>query len=139
MADKQRAKRTYKGNFNPYTGMQFANGSCQVGGAGTRVLIIGHSSFFAKETIRAWFQVREDLKLETKMEGNSCTTEKGVTFTFVKIPDNHLGRGSFVRNEAQSQVIILCDEYNSPEFLNLIRETNRTKQMYSIARNNTSK
>lgn len=134
-----KVKRIYAaGDFNPFKAMEHVYENCLSKGDGHVVLVAGYTQRFVEDTIKAYHHVLisrgiSDLPVVSEKE---MVTHTGTRLRFVKFDDHTDAQLNFERHCKECSIVVLCNPYRSVEMINIIRETNRTTQMYDYSKNN---
>ncbi len=133
-------KRKYSTeDFNPFTTMEWIYNNCLHTGAGNTVLIVGHTPRFEKEILTAWQHVMLSLgimkagDLQPILEANEFVTHTGAVLRFGTYQDNEADMMKFLAAGKESQIVILCSPYRSPDMLNVIREIRVDNLVYDFS------
>jgi len=137
-------KRKYpEGDFNPFKTMEYIYQNCLHSGVGNTVLIVGYSDRFVNEIITAWRHVlisegllKNGDDIPNLSPLREFKTHTGTVLRFEVFKDSTEHQMKFYETCKECQTVALCNEYKSPEFLNVIREMQSDRNIYDFSKNN---
>lgn len=134
-------KRVYPTNdFNPFHVMDFLYNTHINLGVGTRILVVGYSERFTSHIGDGLRHAAMSRSLEVpKALDNIVKLHTGAVIEFLVAGDVYLNRQVFEEACDRSTHVALCNKFNSPEFLNIIRDQAATKVIQDFSQNNLKK
>ncbi len=139
-------KRKYSTeDFNPFATMDWIYSNCLHTGAGSTVLIVGHSKRFKEDILTAWQHVmlsRGIMKPSDEyplLQANEFITHTGACLRFESFEDVGHDMMRMLAACKESSIIALCSKYNSPDMKNAIREASVDSLVYDFSENNVEK
>lgn len=137
-------KRKYSHeDFNPYLVMLHVYNHLLQSGPGRVVTIIGHTERYQADIVKAWWHVMAekghlDLQQAPPIPlGGQFATHTGTMIRFEYYKDIAGKQVDFQASCKQADNVVLCSDYNSPEFMCIIREQSLLRQVLSFSQNNT--
>ncbi|AFK66690.1 hypothetical protein COPG_00094 [Colwellia phage 9A] len=136
-------KRKYSNeDFNPFTAVEWIYNNCLHSGTGSTVLLVGYTERYQKEILNAWQHVMLSRKimvptdLQPILEAGEFITHTGARLRFETYRDHAVDMMKFHAACQECSIVALCSPYNSPDMLNVIRETSVNNLVYNFSENN---
>lgn len=127
-------------DFNPFKVMEWVYDMGLSGGVGTTVSLVGFTDRFCEDLPRAWWHVMIDRGfIDNKTAppipvAGEFKTHTGAIIKFVKMQDSESNHNAFRTVCETSNIVLLCNKYQSPTIRSISRFYNSTRHIYDFSK-----